>query len=680
MMRFRAVRIRVETTDGLTAEFATHFDNGLVVVTGNNSIGKSLMFQALIYGLGLEGTYGPGNQHGLLTRALTDRINLEGTEHPVSSSTIAVEIENASGEVLTAERAVIGENEHLVATWKGPVLTSPTLSIERHDYYVRRPRAMTGQAGFHHLLMEFMGWDLPLVPTFSQGEVPLYPELLVPLFAIEQKSGWAGVLPKLPTNLQVRDPLQRGIEFFLDLKLVQRARDIQQLVDQEAELHRRYSGVVGALETTAGIRGARIVGLKDWAAVKRHARSGESLTLRAETLVGAEWVSIENALARVTPATPEGAVEVPESTVDRPNTDELNAQLAAVNERLRQLAAQLTAIEETIDMIHVQLGSMRTRIASVEEEHRRYEELQTLVSLGSPVAVATFAHRDCPTCQQSLEGLEHQPDLASLDYSQSLALLTEQSKTLRDLQADAQRSVEDQTLIRTSLEHQAEEARREIRALRADLVTPEDFPSIAQLQERLEEDNRRSDLQRLTVEVLEHSNVIDQIVAELQHVLEMLAGLGSADLLPAEQQRLDSWTNIFRRLLGQFEVTTLPTADIELPVTGKPYVEGFGEIGFQASASDNIRLRWAYLYSLMLTSMEYGGPHPRMILMDEPKQQEVQDFPRLVNFAAAQMNAQVLLVTSEPVDAITEALQDRSAQIIELDSDLLQPVNEHYGS
>ena len=673
-MRFRAVRIQVETSDGLTAEFSTQFNDGLVVITGRNSIGKSLMFQSLIYGLGLEGMYGAGNQHGLLTRALTEQINIGGSDHPVTRSTIAVEIANSEGAVLTAERAVIGANDHLVATWLGGVITDPTLSIERKDYFVRQARATIGEAGFHHLLAGFMGWELPLVPTFSEGDRPLYPELLFPLFTVEQKSGWAGLLPKVPTNLQVRDPLQRGIEFFLGLQLVQRARAIQRLVEQEADLHRRYSGVIGALETTASIRGARIVGLEDWNGVRRLARRGESLSLRAETLIGEEWVTVQDALASTTPTTPEPAVELPELPANRPNTEELEAKLTQANEHLRHLAAQLTAIEETIDMIHVQLGSVRTRIASVDEEKRRYEELQTLVGLGSPVAVATFAHRDCPTCQQSLDGLEHLPDLASLDYGQSLALLTEQLKTLRALQDDAEQSAEDQTLIRTVLERQGDETRREIRAIRADLVTPENFPSIAQLQERLAEDNRRQDLQRLVVEVLEHSNVTDALVADLQRVLAELVQLGSADLLPSEQERLDLWTNFFRSMLAEFEVTTLPIGDIELPPTGKPFVEGFGEVGFQASASDNIRIRWAYLLSLMLTSLYYDGNHPGLIMMDEPQQQKVEAFPKLMRVASSLDIGQVILVTSEPHADLLEALQGRDAQIIELDDFLLRPI------
>lgn len=626
-MRFRAVRIQVETDDS-TAEFMTAFDEGLVVVTGHNSMGKSLLFQSLVYGLGLEGMYGPERHHGLLTRAVTEEITLNGADQTVRKSWVMVEIQNSRGDIVTTQRSIVGgDNDQLVATWSGPAITDPDTAGEREDYFVRRGGAAVAGAGFHRLLADFIGWTLPEVPTFNQTEVPLYLEVLFPLVITEQKSGWAGVLPRLPTYLQIRDPLQRDIEFYLGLELLERTRLLQRLADRETELHREFDVVGRALDTTASLRGARLVGLEDWASLRRRVASDAETTtdVWAETLEGSQWVPIDSVLER-----PKHDVEITSSTQaspERTDVSELSARLAQGNERLSEISAQLTAAEQTIDMIHTQLGSLQTRIGAVDEERRRYEELRTLVNLGSPVAVATFSHRDCPTCRQSLDGLEHQPHLATLDYEQSLALLTEQAKTLRALQADAERSVGDQVVIRTAFERQADEVRRELRAIKADLVAPENFPSIAEIQERLEVQNRRSDLQNLQIELLEHTAVMDRIAAETRNLLLSRRELGSADLTADEQSRLSRWNGTFQLYLRALGVTTIPIDDIQLTVGGRPQVEGY-DVGFQASASDVIRLRWAYSVSLMVTSQGVGGRHPSVLMMDEPRQQEVEDFDK----------------------------------------------------
>ena len=53
MLKINAIRLEINTTGGLFgAELS--FVNGLNIIRGNNSTGKSSMFQAILYGLGIE--------------------------------------------------------------------------------------------------------------------------------------------------------------------------------------------------------------------------------------------------------------------------------------------------------------------------------------------------------------------------------------------------------------------------------------------------------------------------------------------------------------------------------------------------------------------------------------------------------------------------------------------------
>lgn len=673
-MRFRAVRIDVET-EGPNAEFELRFDKGLVIISGTNSIGKSLLFQSLIYGLGLEGMYGSGRQHGLLTRALTEEIKFGSQTYRVVNSSVTVEIENDRGGLLTARRAVAGTTDHhLVATWMLGGITGSMPDSERRDYFVRRPSATVGEFGFHKLLTDFLGWSLPLVPTYnSANEVPLYPEILFPFLAIEQKTGWSGVIPRIPMYLQVRDPLQRGVEFYLGLNLIERARKMQRLLDHETNLRRQWDVLSAGLQSSAGLRGARLIGPPKWEALRRNqagATVPTTVQVTAEVLQGSSWVPIETALEA-----PHAGIELttPHDLEQRPNTEELNDRLAVAMQRMRELSGSLASVEDTLDMIHTQLGSLRTRLAAIEEERRRYEQLNVLVGLGSPVAVATFGHRDCPTCQQSLEGLEHQPDLATLDYGQSLVVLSEQAKTIKSLQEDAERSANDQVLIRTQLEREADELRREVKAIKADLITPDTMPSIAQLQERIQEENRRADLQNLRVDLIDASDKMETVAEDLRQTLAARRALGTTDLTDEERRRLEAWTEQFRQMLRSVGVTSFPVDEIELPVSGKPSVVGYDDVGFQASASDVIRLRWSYALSLMHVSLAVGGPHPGLLMMDEPRQQEVESFSEFLTLAAGEAG-QIILTTSEPVNVIREALGGAEVQIVDLRGLLLSEV------
>jgi predicted ATPase len=71
MLKIRALKIEVNTTSGLFgAEF--NFSNGLNIIRGDNSTGKSSLFQSIIYGLGFEELLG-GKNEKTMQSALKDK-------------------------------------------------------------------------------------------------------------------------------------------------------------------------------------------------------------------------------------------------------------------------------------------------------------------------------------------------------------------------------------------------------------------------------------------------------------------------------------------------------------------------------------------------------------------------------------------------------------------------------
>ena len=53
-----------------------------------------------------------------------------------------------------------------------------------------------------------------------------------------------------------------------------------------------------------------------------------------------------------------------------------------------------------------------------------------------------------------------------------------------------------------------------------------------------------------------------------------------------------------------------------------PIINGF-DIKFDSSASDGVRVIWAFTLSLLKTSLKYGGNHPGILIFDEPGQQSM---------------------------------------------------------
>lgn len=193
-LRLRVLRLRVVTAKGLFGR-TLRFPNGLTVLRAQNSAGKSSCIQAAIYVLGLEGMLS-ASRGVPLPHAFTDYIEHDGYRADVISSEVFAEIENGKGERLTVQRAIAGERDRrLITVWRRSVIDAgdddAPPPVPGENFYVRDPGAATSAVGFHTLLMEFIGWDLPSVPRFSGGETRLYPETVFPLLYVEQKKGWA---------------------------------------------------------------------------------------------------------------------------------------------------------------------------------------------------------------------------------------------------------------------------------------------------------------------------------------------------------------------------------------------------------------------------------------------------------------------------------------------------------
>jgi hypothetical protein len=218
-LRLRQFELRANTAAGsfgVTLPFAP----GLVVLRADNSSGKSTCLQGIVYALGLEGMLSPSRAIPLphvATSSLTDES--DGRELGVLESYVMLEFENEAGQIATVRRYARHRaiDTQLITVWDGPVLTAPTKKVRESAYFVRRPGAAQREAGFHHWLADFVGWELPEVALYDGRTSPLYLETIFPLFFVEQKRGWAGIQAQIPTYLRIRDVGRRNVEFVLAL-------------------------------------------------------------------------------------------------------------------------------------------------------------------------------------------------------------------------------------------------------------------------------------------------------------------------------------------------------------------------------------------------------------------------------------------------------------------------------
>ncbi len=668
-LRLRALRLRVSTDDG---EFGAdlRFEDGLNVLGAPNTSGKSTCVQAILFALGLEGMLGPGRDVPLphvMTHSLDD---IDGSERAVVQSEVSLEVLDGEGAPLTIRRYPHHPSidRNLVSVWNAGL--SSLEAGDRQDFYVRRSGSAQREAGFHHFLAQRLGWELPEVPRFSGGMGPLYLETLAPLWFVEQKRGWGGIQAQTPTYLQIRDVRRRALEFTLDLDVQERARRIEQLLVEQRGLEAEWASITASVGRSAEALGVAVAGLParptaDW--------PGGGARLQVANPEG--WSSLDDELR-------EAREELEQLRTDDV-MDALQAapaeerQLTEMQDYLGRLSAMATNVARQLELEEGTAADARARLAAVEEDIRRHQDLLILQGMGSDVA-AIAEREDCPTCHKPLDGVLLNPDdvPAVLAADASLEVLGQRRSLLGALARDADRVVAAQRSRMTALRSTASDLRSSIRALKDSLTSPSQRPSVAVLERRLTLGRRIEALGALRDEWEVALDRLGEIAGRWAQVLAELKDLRQSEFSPTDRAKLTALEDSFREQLAEYAFSSCPVDQVILSLDDyMPTHEGF-ELSLDFSASDGIRVIWAYLIGLLGVSRSFSTNHPGLVMFDEPRQQAAAElsFSALLHRAAAEAGdgGQVVFATSEAPQSLDGMLDGVDAHRVQFDGKIIR--------
>lgn len=260
MLKIRAIQIKVQT-DSDDYECNFQFDKGLNIIKGDNTSGKSTLFQAILYGLGMEELLGAKNEKTMQS-VLRDIVEYpKDTFHNVIQSLINLEIENES--IITTQRVVkhSKKNAKLIRIFKGGLLTNPNDSYEFVDTWIHDKGGATNtERGFHYYLEQFLGWDVPDV-VFAFNDIrKLYIQTIFPSFIIEQKSGWSEFLATIP-YFGIKQAESRAVEFLLGLDIFDTKKNRQLIKEHKGELTQKWGILYNDLHYLSRRGGVEIMGI-----------------------------------------------------------------------------------------------------------------------------------------------------------------------------------------------------------------------------------------------------------------------------------------------------------------------------------------------------------------------------------------------------------------------------------
>ena len=668
-MRIQLSRLRVRVVAGgerFGADLS--FTDGLNLVRADNSAGKSTCMNAIMWALGIEGMLGP--QYAVpLPHAMTSQIEApDGTEHTVSESHVTLEIRRSDGEHLTIRRQVAGKlNNRLVRVWDGPLLSKPASGGIPRDYYVRRRGAAQEERGFHRFFTEWCRWNMPEVARFDGSTGPLYIEAIAPLWIIEQKRGWAGLQALTPNYLRISDVKKRALEHVLGLDVLTRRARTQELEQRLTDLRTQWMECHAGLDAQIKQIGASVQGLPrqptgDWPPTPEPhvlvSRDNRWLTIREAARDAAELMESINARSRSSPTT----------------NVQLSEELDAAEDKLQRAMAASAQLRHTTARDRESLEQAERRLASIEQDRRRHRDLMVLRELGSD-DTSLLHTESCPVCNRELG------DVLLDETSRDRVMGVPETINYLEAQADLAKTVIESTKAaldareaqREALARQSADLRSEIFALRTALTGG--GAAVAEAETLLSA-RRRRELYENAEETF--SVALDDFYGLSQEWRTSegeLRDLRLTELSSDDLGKLEALQNEFRDQLSSYGFQSLQPYSLSISQdTYQPAHEGY-DPAFESSASDVIRIIWAYLLSLRRVSEDLDLNHPGLVIFDEPRQQMASEisFQELLRRAATDLG-QVVFATSETEQRLANMLEGLDHHMTDFEGKILQPL------
>ena len=678
-LRLRQFELRANTSAG---PFGVRlpFRPGLVVIRADNSSGKSTCLQGIVYALGLEGMLSASRAIPLphvATSSLTDEEN--GRELGVLESYVMLEFENEAGQIATVRRyAKHGAiDTQLITVWNGPVLTAPTDRMRESSYFVRRPGSAQREAGFHHWLADFVGWELPEVARYDGTMSPLYLETIFPLFFVEQKRGWAGIQAQTPTYLRIRDVGRRNVEFVLALSGGDLAAQRELLQEKIAALRQQWAAAVRGFRLGANEHGIAVRGVPEHAMAEWPVELLPSLWLPS-TESADEWQPLAEVIDRLT-----GEL----SDLNRRVLPRAEDVASGVSNGLQISLRELHEVSDLADALHReaaieedQVRSLDSRITSLQDDVRRSQDAEVLRQMGAPISAVTPP--DCPTCHQELPStlLDPAAAIVPMPIERNIALLKEQIDLFRAMRSDLESAIAAKRQQMVTFDGRVHALQQAVRAQRETLVSASGTPSIDDVERRVHLRDRLEALTAVQSRLASLNTALTQMAQTWSGLLEGQRRLREQGTPQTDRDKIAALQASFLDQLRDYGFTSLPIGELNISEdTYLPTYEGF-DLGFDLSASDMVRTIWAHRMGMLEVARDFPNRHAQLLVFDEPRQQSTNplSFTALFEQAglAAASGQQVIFATSEPAVSVRAMLAGVSHQYMAFGGKMIRRLDE----
>lgn len=678
MLKIRGLKIEINTTNGL---FGTEhkFVDGLNIIRGDNTSGKSSLFQSIIYGLGFEELLG-GKNEKTMQSVLKDQVEFpRDTRHNITQSFIYLEVENK--EIITIKRSVasFSRKPQLIDVYYGALLTGENKILENRQMWVHDPGSASDELyGFHLFLTEFLGFNLPEVVTTKGDLHKLYLQQIAAAYIIEQKTGWSDFFATMP-YFGMRNTEQRVVEFLLNLDVFENEKRKQQLSSQKQNINGRWQNLFTKFQNLADRSGGKIVGLLPNPTIINNLNDIYiSLTIDEKPITLSELNNTQKSELY--------KLEKQQTVTVGNNLDKNEIALSKLNDKLNQVSLNFELLSPELNFDKEKLKQYKKQIIVVQDDLRKNKGALKVNKMGGNLPTTT-AKNICPTCEQELKDslLPNDIKQVPMRIEDNILYLDSQERMIKVYIEGQQNIINEKENKLKNYQESVLEIRQQIRDLKKELVEDERLPSIIDIEKRIDLKRKVEFYDKVLESLINLREDVKSLSSEYEKVLNKESNLPKDFFSELDRRKLSTLKDNFIHLLKVFNYQSKPfeairiSTDTYLPVAQKTDADQFYNIKFDSSASDFIRCIWAYTTALLKTSITYNTNHPKLLIFDEPKQQDMSkdSFRKFLIELSNFKEQQVLLFASfeNSDDSFTEATEGLTYSLNRIEELLIKPIN-----
>lgn len=646
------------------------FDDGLNVIRAENTSGKSALMNGMLYALGLEILVGKRGIEATKP-VLWGTGDYEGQIFKVLESFVEIEIGNALGEVVTVRRYVAGDmDSRLIEVVHSAIVTGREEKQHRMEperFFVGIEGAAQREGGFHHFLAEFLKLELPRVKRFKGEDVPLYVECIAPLMFIEQVRGWTGFQATLPQSFGIRNVAKLAVEYILGLDVIENEKRRIQISEDASQIREDWRGVRELMSQIAFRAGGRLMNVsarpvtvlsdEPWIAISG---DGEDVIPLDHFLVAKRSLLVESSS---------------EETAGASGSEELETELEAQENALLVAQAGLSQIRSDIHAEEDELRKLRSRLDFIKADIQRNKDVKRLNDFGVESGLSLVQGR-CPTCNQRIKDNLIPTESAVMGIEENIRFLKTELDAVKLLISSEEERLVCLQGMKARESPIVSNLRATIRDLRSGLLESREF-SVAAIREQIHLQEEVANLEQLRDEFEEQLGRLGDAAEQWQGNRAMYSELPSDYFSEEDKRKLDALSECFAKNVQRFGYRSTEITGLHISEDSyRPVCDEF-EVAYGASASDYIRLIWAYTLALLQVSSSHGVEHWGVLFFDEPDQQKMKDTSSDALYAEIarmqQEEFQVIIATSASEDVTRKRLVSLPHKLLEFGIKVIRP-------